>query len=104
MILRRPFDRLSLDLIDKSNKPSYKRVYNIVIFQLWLISFILVMIDKFSRYIFCYSLISKSPSTTSIALEKFFNDLEATFPNHEPIRFMHMDNGTEFFYQNSNKF
>ena len=47
--------------------------------------------------IFGNPLISKSPSTTSIALEKFSNDLEGKFPNHEPIRFMHMDNGTYFF-------
>jgi hypothetical protein len=46
--------------------------------------------------IFCYPTISKSPSTTSISLEKFFNDLEGKFPNHELIRFMHMDKGTDF--------
>ena len=89
MIPRRPFHSLSLDLIDKSNKPSYKNGFQY--------RFILVIIDNFSRYIFCYPLISKSPSTTSIALEKFFNILKAKFPNHEPIKFMHMDNGTEFF-------
>ncbi len=89
MIPRRPFHSLSLDLIDKSNKPSYNKGYTH--------RYILVIIDNFSRYLFCYPLPSKSPQTTSIALEKFFNDLERKFPNHEPIRFMHMDNGTEFF-------
>ena len=61
MIPRRPFHSLSLGLIDKSNKPSYKNGFQY--------RFILVIIDNFSRYIFCYQLISKSPSTTSIALE-----------------------------------
>ena len=89
MIPRRPFHSLSLDLIDKSNKTSYNKGLSY--------RYILVIIDNFSRYLFCYPLPSKSPSTTSIALEKFFNDLEKKFPNHEPIRFMHMDNGTEFF-------
>ena len=45
MIPRRPFHSLSLE---------YR--------------FILVIIDNFSRYIFCYPLISKSPSATRIAL------------------------------------
>jgi len=89
MIPRRPFHSLSLDLIDKSNKPSYNKGLQY--------RYILVIIDNFSRYISCYPLISKSPSTTSIALEKFFDDLEQKFPNHERIRFMHMDNGTDFF-------
>jgi hypothetical protein len=91
MIPRRPFHSLSLDFIDKSNKPSYNKGLQY--------RYILVIIDNFSRYSFCYPLISKSPSTTSIALEKNFNDLEEKFPNHEPIRFMHMDNGTDFFYR-----
>jgi hypothetical protein len=86
MIPRRPFHSLSLDLIDKNNKPSYNNGLNY--------RYILVIIDNFSRYLFCYPLVSKSPSSTSIALLTFFDDLEREFPNHEPIRFMHMDNGT----------
>jgi len=89
MIPRRPFYSLSLDLIDKSNKSSYNKGYTH--------RYILVIIDNFIRFLFCYPLPSKSPSTTSIALENLFNDLEREFPNHEPIRFMHMDNGTDFF-------
>ena len=53
------FHSLSLDLIDKSNKPSYNKGLQY--------RYILVIIDNFSRYIFCYPLISKSPSTTSIS-------------------------------------
>jgi hypothetical protein len=64
MIPRRPFHSLSLDLIDKSNKPSIKNGFQY--------RFILVIIDNFSRYIFCYPLMNKSLSTTSMALENFF--------------------------------
>ena len=91
MIPRRPFHSLSLDLIDKSNKPSYNKGLSY--------RFILVIIDNFSRYLFCYPLVSKSPSTTSITLEKLFNDLEREFPNHELLPFMHMDKRTIILYK-----
>ena len=49
MIPRRPFHSLSLDLIDKSNKPSYNKGLQY--------RYILVIIDNFSRYIFAIHLL-----------------------------------------------
>ena len=71
MIPRRPFHSLSLDLIDKNNKPSYNNGLNY--------RYILVIIDNFSRYLFCYPLVSKSPSSTSIALENSLMILKENF-------------------------
>lgn len=90
MIPRKPFHSLSLDLIDKSNSPSFNKGLQY--------RYILVIIDNFSRYLFCYPLVGKSPTTTSAALKTFLRHLDKEwFLPTKAIKFMHMDNGTEFF-------
>ena len=64
MIPQRPFHSLSLDLIDKSKKPSGPYKY------------ILVIIENFNRYLFCYPLKSKKTKETSRALKEFFKYLD----------------------------
>ena len=85
MIPIRPFHSLSLDLIDKSNKPSNNYRY------------ILVIIDNFSRYVWCYPLKRKTPAETNKALQDFLNEIyNSWYLGNNPIKFIHFDNGSEF--------
>ena len=85
MIPQRPFHSLSLDLIDKSKKPSGPYKY------------ILVIIENFNRYLFCYPLKSKKTKETSRALKEFFKYLdEEWYVGKNDIKFIRMDIGGEF--------
>ena len=85
MIPIRPFHSLSLDLIDKSNKPSSNYRY------------ILVIIDNFSRYVWCYPLKKKNSEETNKILQDFLNEIyNYWYLGNNPIKFIHFDNGSEF--------
>ena len=93
----RPFHSISIDLIDKSNQPSLvinkglvKKSYH----------YIFVIVDNFSRYMYCFPLENKQPRTLTTAFMEFYDDIFVRFPFlnqlDEPIGFCHMDNGGEF--------
>jgi hypothetical protein len=85
----RPFYSTSIDLIDKSNQASLvlkkglvKKSYH----------YIFVIVDNFSRYMYCYPLENKQPRTLMAAFMEFNNDIFVRFPFlnqlDEPIVFV----------------
>ena len=97
MIPVRPFHSISIDLIDKSKQPS-------LVIKKGLVRksyhYIFVIIDNFSRYMYCFPLENKQPKTLTREFMNFYEDIFEKFPYlnelEEPIGFCHMDNGGEF--------
>jgi hypothetical protein len=74
MVQRQPFHSISLDLIDRQNKPSMNidpKNKNII----GLFHCILVIIDNFSRYMWTFPLETKQTKDAGAALTKFFEQL-----------------------------
>ena len=77
-----PFNSMSADLIDFTNKPAQQYRY------------ILVVIDNFSRFMFVQPLTSKTAKTTAKGMEMILNKLKREF-NKVP-RYILGDDGSEF--------
>ena len=100
MVQRRPFHSISLDLIDRQNKPSMNidpKNKNII----GLYHYILVIIDNFSRYMWTFPLETKQTKDAGAALTKFFEQLHDKAKWNLPkkdhlIKYIQMDNGSEF--------
>lgn len=77
-----PFNSLSADLIDFTNKPARQYRY------------ILVVIDNFSRFMYTQPMTSKTAKTTSKAMEKI---LDKIVEDHDKVpRYILGDDGSEF--------
>ena len=61
---------------------------------------IFVILEDFSRYIYCFPLENKQPSTLTTAFMELYGDIFERFPFlhllDETIGFCHMDNGGQF--------
>lgn len=78
-----PFQRMSIDLIDFSNK-SVDRGFK----------YIFVAIDNFSRYLFTKALTNKTPSQTAKAMREIIKEVKDKFGRN--IGHILADRGTEF--------
>jgi len=90
-----PFHSLSLDLIDKTNTPGL--ILNSKNMVVGKYTFILIIVDNFSRYMWAYPLKRKTTEVAAEAIRDFFNDLQTNwFLPPRTIKYIQMDNGSEF--------
>ena len=78
-----PWNSISIDLIDFTNKPSKNFRY------------ILVAIDNFSRYMVCRKLTDKTAEKTAIGLNSLLDEVKKKFGVNAPKHAI-MDDGSEF--------
>ena len=83
---KKPLDSLSIDLIDYINRPGMmnRKVYK----------YILVIIDNFSRYMWCYKMQDKLVSTIAPIMQQFLTMIQTTY-NKLP-KYIQSDQGGEF--------